>query len=70
MLINRLLFGICGRETISEKGVKNGSFEVHKKILGKDKPTRVINFLSFSSLFGAVAVLKDFLIKGTLLTTT
>ena len=70
MFINRLLFGICGRETISEKSVKNGSFEVHKKILGKDKPTRVINFLSFSSLFGAVAVLKDFLIKGTLLTTT
>ena len=50
LLINRLLVGICGRETISEKNVKNGSFEVHKKILGKDKPTRVIDFLKKASL--------------------
>ena len=70
MLINRFLVGICGRETISEKSVKNSSFEVHKKILGKDKPTRVIDFLKKTSpLLSAVAVLKDLLIKGTLLTT-
>ena len=72
MLIYRFLVGICGRETISEKSVKNSSFEVHKKILGKDKPTRVIDFLkkkNLSSLLSAVAVLKDLLIKGTLLTT-
>ena len=50
MLINRLLFGICDRETISEKSVKNGSIEVHKNILGKDKPTRVIDFLKKASL--------------------
>ena len=50
LLINRLLVGICGRETISEKNVKNGSFEVHKKILGKEKPTRVIDFLKKASL--------------------
>ena len=50
MLINRFLVGICGRETISEKSVKNSSFEVHKKILGKDKPTRVIDFLKKASL--------------------
>ena len=50
MLINRLLVGICGRQTISEKSVKNSRFEVHKKILGKEKPTRVINFLKKASL--------------------
>lgn len=50
MLINRLLVGICGRETISEKSVKNSRFENSRK--GKTHPS--------NQFFGSVAVLKDF----------
>lgn len=45
MLINCFFVGICGCEIIFEKSVKNSSFEVYKKIFGKDKFIWVIDFL-------------------------